>query len=226
MGPRAPWAAWARSGPRVSKLVPFTLGVHMICRPFTRHPPASGPMGPIDRNNNNIVQAECPDPFISILTHKLRHYFMGTGSCWTPCPPGQAPSAAWSFVRPSVCPSSRTPCGAPTGGLYPVFSATALQDPGLQLVAPPRLHSLPWAGLVRSRLPPGSFPACSPWLLGLWPELLWLSRASAWSAWPFAFVRFCSLWLPGSSSARSPWVGLLGLFFIFVQGGWRHVCFA
>ena len=29
-------------------------------------------------------------------------------------------------------------CGAPTGGRCPVFSATALQDPGLQLAAPPR----------------------------------------------------------------------------------------
>ena len=75
------------------------------------------------------------------------HYLMGTGSCWTPSPPGQAPSAAWSFVRPSARPSSRTACGAPTGGRCPVFSATALQDPELQLVAPPRLHSLPWAVL-------------------------------------------------------------------------------
>jgi len=75
------------------------------------------------------------------------HFLMGTGSCWTPRPPGQAASAAWSSVRSSVRPSSHTPCGAPTGGRCPLFSATALQDPGLQLVAPPRLHSLPWAVL-------------------------------------------------------------------------------
>ena len=74
-------------------------------------------------------------------------------------------------------------CGASTGGRCPVFSATALQDPGLQLAAPPcslllvRVRSCPFRS-VRSRLPPGSFPACSPWLLGLWPELLWLSLAS------------------------------------------------
>ena len=51
--------------------------------------------------------------------------------------------------------------------------------------------------LVRA-LPPGSFPVCSPWLLGLWPELLWLSWASVWVALPvrsFLFWVFLSRFL-------------------------------
>ena len=47
-------------------------------------------------------------------------------------------------------------------------------------------------------LPPGSFPVCSPWLLDLWPELLWLSWASVWVALPvrsFLFWIFLSRFL-------------------------------
>ena len=39
---------------------------------------------------------------------------------------------------------------------------------------------------------PGLSPACSPWLLGLWPELLWLSWASVWVALP---VRSFLFWV-------------------------------
>ena len=62
--------------------------------------------------------------------------------------------------------------------------------------------------LVRA-LPPGLITACSPWLLGLWPELLWFSWASVWVALHVRSFVLVRALLPGLSPACSPW--LLGL---------------
>ena len=104
-------------------------------------------------------------------------------------------------------------CGAPTGGRCPVFSATALQDPGLQLAAPPHFPSLVRVRSVRSRLLPGSFPVYSPWLLGLWPERLWLSRAPARLVGRFVFVG--SFWGCFAQVAGGGASNACGLFRVF-----------
>ena len=50
--------------------------------------------------------------------------------------------------------------------------------------------------------PPGSSPAWSPWLLGLWLDLPWLSRALAWVAW----VVFFRSRLGGGNYALHKWL--------------------
>ena len=57
----------------------------------------------------------------------------------------------------------------------------------LRVAAASPPHPL-FCGCSCSRLLPWLFPVYSPWLLGLWPKLLWLSRALAWLAGLFVLV--------------------------------------
>ena len=119
--------------------------------------------------------------------------------------PRAAPPAHHSFVVVGWC-------GAPTGGRCPVFSATALQDPGLQLLRHPALFFLfPPPPPPSPPLPLSPSPFCGVRYVSRLSSLLWAPlRLSEWRRTGLCFGCFSHIVAPDSFPACPHYSGFLG----------------